>query len=93
MALELDEMWHYLKTEREKLWIWKALDCNTGQLLDWKCGRRDKVTLQKMVDRLTQWDVKMYCTGRWATYASVITQDKLMQSKTTTHDSARNHCW
>jgi insertion element IS1 protein InsB len=53
-VLELDEMWHYLKKKHHKLWIWKALDRDTGQLLDWECGRRDKATLKKMVDRLTQ---------------------------------------
>jgi insertion element IS1 protein InsB len=46
-----------------------------------------------MADRLAQWDVHMYCTDKWATYASVIPQDKLVQSKATTHDIERNHCW
>ena len=92
IILELDKMWHDLKKKRHKLWIWKALDRDTGQLLDWACGRRDKATLKKMIDRLAQWDVKMYCTDKWATYTSVIPQDKLVQSKTTTHEIERNHC-
>ena len=92
IILQLDEMWHYLKKKRRKLWIWKALDHNTGQLLDWECGRRDKTTLKKLVDRLAPWDVKLYCTDGWATYASVIPQDHLVQSKATTHDIERNHC-
>ena len=54
IVLQLDEMWHYLKNKRRKLWIWKALDRDTGQLLDWEWGRRDRKTLKKMVDRLTQ---------------------------------------
>ena len=41
-----------MKKKRQKLWIWKALDWETGQLLDWECGRRDKATLKKMIDRL-----------------------------------------
>jgi insertion element IS1 protein InsB len=92
IVLQLDEIWHYLKNKRGKLWIWKALDRDTGQLLDWECGRRDKRTLKKMVDRLAQWDVKMYCTDKWATYAAVIPPDKLVQSKATTHAIERNHC-
>jgi insertion element IS1 protein InsB len=92
IVLELDEMWHYLKKKRQKLWIWKALDRDTGQLLDWECGRRDKAMLKKLVDRLAQWDVKLYCTDQWVTYASVIPQDKLVQSKATTHAIERNHC-
>lgn len=68
IVLELDEMWHYLKKKRCKLWIWKALDRDTGQLLDWECGQRDKATLKRMVNRLAQWDVQMYCTDKWAPY-------------------------
>jgi len=85
-------MWHDLKRKRHKRWIGKALDRDTGQLLDWECGRRDKKTLQKMVDRLAQWDITMSCTDKWAPYASIIPPDKLGQSKATTHDIERNHC-
>jgi insertion element IS1 protein InsB len=85
-------VWHYLENKRQKLWIWKALDRDTGHLLDWEGGRRDKATLQKMVDRLATWDVHMYCTDKWAIYAAVIPQDKLVQSNATTHDIERNHC-
>ena len=92
IILELDEMWHYLKQKRRKLWIWKALDRDTGQLLDGECGRRDKATLKKLVDRLLPWDVKVYRTDKWATYASVILQDTLVQRKATTHGIERNHC-
>jgi hypothetical protein len=34
-----------------------------------------------MVDRLAQWDVKLYCTDQWAAYASVIPQDQLVQKR------------
>jgi insertion element IS1 protein InsB len=45
-----------------------------------------------MADRLTRWDVQVYCTEKWAPYASVLPQEKLAQSKATTHDIERNHC-
>jgi insertion element IS1 protein InsB len=66
IILELDEVWHDLKHKRRKLWIWKALDPDTGPLLDWEGGRRDKTTLKKLVTRLAQWDVKRYGTAQWA---------------------------
>ena len=46
IVLEIDAMWHFLKKKRRKLWIWKALDRDTGRLLDWECGRRDAATLK-----------------------------------------------
>jgi insertion element IS1 protein InsB len=88
---ERDEMWPYLKQKRRQRWIWKALDRDTGQLLDWECGRRDKATLKKLVDRLLPWDVKVYGTDKWATYASVLPQDTLVQSKALTHEIERHH--
>ena len=62
--LELGEMWHDVKRKRQQLWLWKALDPEGGQLLDWECGGHDKKTLQKMVDRLAQCRVKGYGTDQ-----------------------------
>jgi insertion element IS1 protein InsB len=75
-----------------KLWIWKARDRDTGQLLDWECGRRDAATLKKLINRLAQWDVTCYCTNHWKTYASVIPTEKLVMSKVKTDGIERNHC-
>jgi transposase len=54
IVLELDEMWHYMKEKQHPLQSWKALGHDPGELLDWECGRRDKKTLKKMVDRLAR---------------------------------------
>jgi insertion element IS1 protein InsB len=78
--------------KRHKLWIWKARDRDTGQLLDWECGRRDKATLKKLVNRLAQWDVTFYCTDHWKVYASVFPPEKLVMSKAKTDGIERNHC-
>jgi insertion element IS1 protein InsB len=84
-------MWHDLKKTRQKRWIWNALDRDPGQLLDWACGRRDKATLKKLVDRLAPGDVKLCGTDQWVTYPSVIPQDTLVQSHATTHAIERHH--
>jgi insertion element IS1 protein InsB len=91
MVWEPDEMWHDLQRKRRTLWIWKALDRDTEELLDGACGRRDKTTLKKLVDRLVPWDVKRYGTDQGATYASVIPLDTLVQSKAMTQAMERHH--
>ena len=78
--------------KRRKLWIWKARDPNTSQLLDWECGHRDAATLKKLIDRLVPWDVTFYFTDHWKTYASVIPAEKLVMSKAKTGGIERNHC-
>ncbi|RKU12898.1 IS1 family transposase, partial [Candidatus Poribacteria bacterium] len=45
-------MWHYIGNKKNKLWIWKVLDRNTGHLIDWKCGGRNKQILEKLTTRL-----------------------------------------
>ena len=88
---ELDERWHDLKHKRRKLGIWQALDRDPGQRLDWECGRRDKASLTKLVDRLRPWEVQVYGTDTWATDASGIPQATLVQSKALTHAIERPH--
>jgi insertion element IS1 protein InsB len=77
--------------KRHKLWIWKALDRDTGYLLDWECGQHDAATLKKLVDRLAPWDVTFSCTDHWQVYAAVIPSEKLVMSKAHTDAIERNH--
>ncbi len=76
---------------RQKFWIWKALDSDTGQLLDWECGSRDQVTFKKLYQRLTRWQVALYCTDEYAVYPAVIPAKKLAMSKRVTTAIARSH--
>ena len=90
VVFELDEMWHYLK-KKQKLWIWKALCRDTGELIAWECGDRDKATLKKLIERLENWHVKVYYTDNWQVYRAVIPKDKLVEAKKETHRVERNN--
>ena len=76
-----------------KLWIWKAWDRASGQLVDWECGGRDRATLERLLTRLKQrgWDPRLYCTGDWAAYAELIPQGRLFVGKEETHGIERDH--
>lgn len=89
--IELDEMWHYLGSKKNKLWIWKAYRRETGELLDWECGDRDKETLKRLMDRLSKWEVELFCTDNWAAYREVIDEERLIQSKTQTYYLEQNN--
>src|SRR5919107_1509132 len=49
-----------------KLWIWKALERGTGRLIDWECGGRDRVTLDRLLSRLERWGVRLFCPDDYA---------------------------
>ena len=53
------------KVKKNKLWIWKAYRRETGELIDWECGGRDKATLSKLMERLSRWQVEPFCTDNW----------------------------
>ena len=82
----------FFKFKKNKVWIWKAYCRDTGQLIDWECGGRDQATLEKLMDRLKKWSVKLYCTDHWSVYPKVIEEDKLKQSKAETPAIERNNC-
>ena len=91
ILVELDEMWHYLGSKKNKLWIWKAYRRETGELIDWECGGRDKETLTRLIERLSKWDIELFCADNYAAYAEVIDEDKLIQSKSQTYYLEQNN--
>ena len=72
------------KVKKNKLWIGKAYRRETGELIDWECGGRDKVTLSKLMERLSRWKVELFRTDNWGVYPEVIAAGKLYQSKSQT---------
>jgi IS1 family transposase/transposase-like protein len=85
IVLELDEMWHYINSKKNKCWIWKAYCRNTNQLIDWECGRRDTDTFAKLLDRIVGWNAEFYFADGWSSYAELIPPEFLVQSKSQTH--------
>ena len=81
-----------MSKKKNKCWIWKALCRDTGELIAWECGDRDKATLGKLIGCLENWQVKVYYTDDWQVYSAVIPQEKLVQTKTETHGIERNNC-
>ena len=77
--------------KRHKLWVWTAMDRNTGRLLDWELGNRDSQTLAKLLNRLQQYNVTIYYTDKWDAYADLIPADMLVQTKRETNLVERNN--
>lgn len=92
VVVELDEMWHFLNSKNEKLWIWKAINHATGELLDWECGDRSEKTAAALIDRLKKTGAKLYIADEYAVYAALIPIGKLYQGKDKTHGIERNNC-
>ena len=85
-------MWHFLNSKDEKLWIWKAINHATGELIDWECGDRSEKTAALLIERLKQTGVKLYVSDDYVVYTNLIPIGKLYQRKDLTHGIERNNC-
>src|SRR3954467_9319732 len=81
----------------EPLWVWKAWDRATGQLVDWECGGRDKVTCERLIKRLRRWRTRLFCADDYAVYEVLLPVGQLYTGKDETHgierDNARQRHW
>ena len=71
ILVELDEMWHYV-TSKKQVMDMEASRRETGKIVDWECGGRDKVTLSKLMER-----------DKWGIYSEAIAVDKLYTEQIT----------
>jgi IS1 family transposase len=72
VVIELDEMWHFVGSKANKVWIWKASDRERGILVDWECGRRDEATFRRLLTRLQRWKVRLFCTDAFVVYDTAL---------------------
>src|SRR3954453_7119944 len=85
------------KKKSEPLWVWKAWDRASGQLVDWECGGRDKVTCERLIARLKRWRTRLYCADDYVVYDVLLPGGQLHTGKEETHgierDNARQRHW
>src|ERR671929_361600 len=81
----------------QPLWIWKAWDRATGQLVDWECGGRDRATCERLIERVKRWRTRLYCADDYAVYDVLLPVGQLHAGKAETHgierDNARQRHW
>lgn len=79
------------KKKSNQLWIWKAYDRASGQLVDWECGGRDELTARRLIDRLQVWNARLYCADEYVVYTRLIPIGRLYQGKGETLGVERTH--
>ncbi len=55
-VVEIDELWHYTKKKRRKLWIWTAINRGTRKLITFESGSRGKKTLKRLLTKLARFN-------------------------------------
>jgi len=53
-------------------------------LIDCKCGNRNNKTLKRMIDRVIELKVAVFCADNWKSYSELVPAELLIQSKSQT---------
>ncbi len=74
-AWEVDELWTYIGRKENEYWIAYALNRQTRQVVDFVIGKRTKVTLKELIDRLLLSNPKTIRTDRLTIYQRIIPKE------------------
>jgi insertion element IS1 protein InsB len=72
VSLEVDELWTYINQKENEYWIAYAIDRRTRSVVDFVVGKRTKVTLKHLVDRLLHLNPKVIRTDKLTLYEYLI---------------------
>jgi insertion element IS1 protein InsB len=76
-VLELDELWSFVVSKKNKIWIWLALCRRTRQVVAWHYGPRDKISCEMLWEKVPQeYKSKTCYSDFWEAYQLVIPADQ-----------------
>lgn len=76
-VLELDELWSFVSTDKNRVWIWVALYRRTRQVVAWWYRPRDALSCQTLWDKITlHYKTGLCYTDFYASYACVVPADQ-----------------
>jgi insertion element IS1 protein InsB len=90
VTVEMDEMWHFLKKNSAKLWVWRAYDVDTRRTVAWVLGAHDDVTCRRLIDKVGV-KGKTFVTDDWEGYHRVIPEGQLFTGKDLTFPTEQDN--
>jgi insertion element IS1 protein InsB len=67
--VEMDEMWSFYHDKKRQIWLWRAIDHETGGAGAFWFGAREHKNLEKLLEPLEPLDIgRVYADGNYAYY-------------------------
>jgi IS1 family transposase/transposase-like protein len=88
---EMDEMWSFVHDKSQQYWLWWAIDHKTGEPLAFHFGSREHKNLDKLLDLLKPFDIRVVYTDDNFAYKSRISQSDVITGKENTQKIERKH--
>ena len=91
IRIEMDEMWSFYHDKRHQIWLWWAIDHDTGVVIAYWFGTREHGNLDKLVELLEPLEIgKVYTDNNYAYYKR-FSAHTLVMSKKNTQKIERKH--
>lgn len=87
----MDEMWSFYHDKKHQVWLWWAIDHNTGEVVAFWFGTREHKNLDKLIELLTPLEIgTVYTDGNYA-YFKHFSGNNLVVTKKNTQKIERKH--
>ena len=84
--VELDEMWTFVRSRNNEIWIWLALEVNSRKVLAYAVGDRSIETFKLLWDGLGKIKRKaLFFTDRWDAYNLIPYKQRIIRRGGTNH--------
>jgi IS1 family transposase len=86
-VVELDEMWTFVKSRNNEVWIWLALEVNSRKIIGYAVGDRSVNTFKRLWDRISD-KIKrkaIFYTDRWDAYNLIPYKQRIVRKGGTNH--------
>jgi len=91
IRVEMDEMWSFYHDKQHQIWLWWAMDHDTGEAVAFWFGSREHCNLDTLLELLLPLNLgKVYTDGNYAYYER-IDSEVLVVSKKNTQKIERKH--
>jgi len=98
IRVEMDEMWGFYHDKGHQIWLWWAIDHDTGEVIVFWFGTREHAHLDNLLELLAPLYIgKVYTDGNYAYYKRIdaevlVVSKKNMQKIERKHLSLRTWC-
>jgi insertion element IS1 protein InsB len=82
ILVETDEMWSFYHDKKRQIWLWQAIDHETGEVIAFWFGTMEHKNLDKLLELLRPLNIgKVYTDGNYAYYERFLPEILVVTNK------------
>ena len=89
--VESDEMWSFVGRKSDQIWLWHAIDRESGEILAYVLGRRKDEVFLELKSLLEPFGITRYYTDDWGAYERHLDSETHVIGKRNTQKIERKH--